>query len=168
MIRWAVLAQSGKSYRVYAFNRTLAVFAMIRQTAEKWAGVVVEAGVWEDGRLETPEWDTASITGWPGGPSGRPPQKGEEKKPSAETPEQDVTPPPVVAVTPVVAAAATCVSIRPPATDACGKPATHAFAWAADDVSMMCESCALAAQQLALSHGRRISATRLEAETVKP
>jgi hypothetical protein len=54
-----------------------------------------------------------------------------------------------------------CVAINPPSTEPCGEPADRVVTWTDGDKSLMCESCALRAQQIAESHGSRISVTKI-------
>jgi hypothetical protein len=89
MLRWAVVTASGKNLRVYQENRLKAVQLVMAQMGERHVSVE-PAGSWDgdigashvresmaegngDLRLRVPEWDAmGDITGWPGGPSGRP------------------------------------------------------------------------------------------------
>ena len=45
----------------------------------------------------------------------------------------------------------TCRIVTPPATDACGKPATHVIVWHDDDKTAACLACAVQMKQVALS-----------------
>jgi hypothetical protein len=160
MIRWAVGTTAGKNYRVYAENRLLAVSRVVRETGEKWSGVVLEAGYVDDGRVTRPEWDYVAMQGWPGGPSGRPRSKKDQKQVPQEA--SVAKPLPALAPTPTP----TCVAVQPPAVDPCGQPATHLVTWKGegDPPSTRCHPCALKTQQLAQSHnGGGLSITKLEA-----